>query len=51
MEYDQYRFANLNVYPDLIKKIEELESKCKEELGVNITLIAYTQNQESDQKI
>ncbi len=47
MENEKYRFANLSVHPDLIQEIEKLESKCKEKIGEDITLIAYSPNQES----
>ncbi|MDF2650743.1 MAG: hypothetical protein K0Q73_6548 [Paenibacillus sp.] len=46
MGQDEYKFANLSVHPDLILEIEKLENKFKEELGEEITLIAYTPNQE-----
>lgn len=39
---DQYEFADLTDHQSLITLIKALESRMKEELGEEITLIAYT---------
>ncbi|WNR42234.1 hypothetical protein [Paenibacillus roseipurpureus] len=41
MDMDAYHFANLGVPEGLMQDLRDLESRMKEELGYDVTLIAY----------
>jgi hypothetical protein len=46
MELKPYTFAVLDKRQDLIQEIEELETALQRELGQEVTLIAYTHDNE-----
>ncbi|MEC0228416.1 hypothetical protein [Paenibacillus alba] len=39
-----YQFANLDAREDLLEDLRSLESRMKDELGVDVALIAYSQD-------
>ncbi|MFK7693327.1 hypothetical protein [Paenibacillus sp. HJGM_3] len=41
MGMDAYKFADLSVHPEVVRDIQALEHKLKEQLGETITLIAF----------
>ncbi|MBP1961745.1 hypothetical protein [Paenibacillus aceris] len=43
MSLDSYQFANLGAHEHLLEDLRRLESRMKEELGSDVTLIAYEQ--------
>lgn len=47
MEIEPYTFADLDKREDLLKDIKRFESLLKQELGKEVTLIAYTMDDEN----
>lgn len=45
---EQYKFADLMAHDKLIRSITQLENQMKNELGEDITLIAYTPKQQDE---
>ncbi|MDQ0888503.1 hypothetical protein QFZ81_003591 [Paenibacillus sp. V4I9] len=43
MDTESYRFANFGTREDLLEDLRRLESRMKDELGYEVALIAYTQ--------
>lgn len=43
MDTELYRFANFGTREDLLEDLRRLESRMKDELGYEVALIAYTQ--------
>ncbi|WP_156411049.1 hypothetical protein [Paenibacillus sp. Soil787] len=43
MDTETYRFANFGTREDLLEDLRRLESRMKDELGYEVALIAYTQ--------
>ncbi|WP_407872324.1 hypothetical protein [Paenibacillus sp. P36] len=42
MSIEAYQFANLGAHEDLLEDLRRLESRMREQLGYEISLIAYT---------
>lgn len=42
MSINAYQFANLGAHEDLLEDLRKLESRMREQLGYEISLIAYT---------
>ncbi|MFD2670278.1 hypothetical protein [Marinicrinis sediminis] len=42
MNQDAYPFARLNQRPEIVEQIKQLEQQLHQELGEEITLIAFT---------
>jgi hypothetical protein len=50
MNIESYHFADLGNREDLLQDLRSLESRMKHELGYDIALIAYTQEEEGNEK-
>lgn len=50
MDTESYRFANFGTREDLLEDLRSLESRMKDELGYEVALIAYTQDDEESKK-
>lgn len=50
MDTESYHFANFGTREDLLEDLRSLESRMKDELGYEVALIAYTQDDEESKK-
>jgi hypothetical protein len=50
MDTESYRFANFGQREDLLEDLRCLESRMKDELGYEVALIAYTQEDDQSNK-
>ncbi|WP_261300942.1 hypothetical protein [Paenibacillus andongensis] len=50
MDTESYRFANFGTREDLLEDLRSLESRMKDELGYEVALIAYTQEDDQSKK-
>ncbi|MBD0383135.1 hypothetical protein [Paenibacillus sedimenti] len=50
MGVESYQFADLDNREDLIQELRSLESRMKHELGYDIALIAYSHEEDRNEK-